>query len=112
MLGSLCARMFSALQQVVLLPQKLAPTSSHGVVDPVGASWNNVQTHGTSESWTPRYASQVQRSGAARSMPHIEHGWPMPSSLAGGGHPGGASRPTSTMPASRVPQAGFFAGDE
>jgi hypothetical protein len=39
--------MLSALQHMVLLPQKFAPWSLHGSVDPVAASWNSVQTHGT-----------------------------------------------------------------
>ena len=34
-------------QQVASLPQKLCPTSLQGSVDPVCASWNSVQTHGT-----------------------------------------------------------------
>ena len=83
--------MVRTLQQVALLPQKLArDVAAHGLVDPVGASWSSVQTQGTPASWTPRYESQVQRSGLAHSLPHIVHGLPMPSSFASaGGHPGG-----------------------
>ena len=55
----------------------------------------------------------MQRSGDAHSLPHIEHGLPMPSSFASpGGQPGGGSMPTSTSPASRVPQAGFWPDEQ
>src|SRR6516162_2224169 len=99
--------MFRTLQQVALLPQKLAPTSLHGSVDPVGAGCAFVQTHGTPSSCRPRYGSHVQWRGLSHSLPHIVHGLPMPSSFGAGGHPGGASIPTSTTPASRgAPHAG------
>jgi len=55
----------------------------------------------------------VQRSGRAHSLPHIEQGLPMPISFASaGGQPGGGSMPTSTIPASRVPHAGFWPDEQ
>jgi hypothetical protein len=45
--GTQYAAVVRALQQVVLLPQKFAPTSWQGLVEPCCASWNSVQTHGT-----------------------------------------------------------------
>ena len=47
-----------------MLPQKFCPTSLHGSVEPVGASWNSVHTHGTPDLETSGHYEPLMDGGS------------------------------------------------